>query len=300
MQALQLETYDGPSALKLVDIPEPKARTGEILVDVHAIGINFPDLLATQGRYQHKPALPFVPGCEIAGVVREAPEGSGWSAGQRAAAFVWQGGYAEVAAVPAHALMPVLDDTSLSTAAAIIVNYHTVLFALDRRGKLQEGETAMILGAGGGIGTAALQVARGLGASKTIGGVANEEQAATARDAGADEVIVLEEGRSDGPEDSHRLVVGRLESAPPAARSARATLVGEPRTSRSAGRWARPASGRASGNDLTDCSTAHGHTPPDRFPPTRALGTVLDDLRKLVALSEQERLRKQEVVSCGQ
>ncbi len=196
MRALQLESFDGPSALKLVDVPEPDASEGDVLLDVHAIGINFPDLLATQGQYQHKPELPFVPGCEIAGVVREAPADSGWKAGERAAAFVWQGGYGEVAAVPSHALMRVLDDTPMSTAAAMIVNYHTVLFALDRRGRLQPGETAMVLGAGGGIGTAALQVAKGLGASRTIGGVANDEQIATAKAAGADEVIVLEEGFS--------------------------------------------------------------------------------------------------------
>src|SRR5438105_13644181 len=99
MRAYELQSYDGPSGLKLVDAPEPTSDGG-VLLDVHAIGINFPDLLATQGLYQHKPPLPFVPGCEIAGIVRSAPEGSGWKPGQAAAAFIWQGGYAEVASVP--------------------------------------------------------------------------------------------------------------------------------------------------------------------------------------------------------
>lgn len=165
-----------------------------MLLDVRAIGINFPDLLATQGHYQHKPELPFVPGCEIAGVIRAAPPGSGWRPGERAAAFVWQGGYAEVASVPSHALMAVPEAMDLGAAAAMVVNYQTVLFALDRRGRLEAGEVVLVLGAGGGIGTAALQVARGLEAGKTIGGVANEDQVATARAAGADEVIVIKEG----------------------------------------------------------------------------------------------------------
>jgi NADPH2:quinone reductase len=193
MRAYQLESYDGPSGLRLADLPEPTSGEDEVLLDVHAIGINFPDLLATQGLYQHKPPLPFVPGCEISGVVRSAPDGSGWTAGQRAAAFVWQGGYAEVATISLRALMAVPDGTSLAAAAAMVVNYHTVLFALDRRGKVQPGETVLVLGAGGGIGTAALQVAKGLGA-RAIGGVASEEQRDTAEAAGADDVLVLAKG----------------------------------------------------------------------------------------------------------
>jgi NADPH2:quinone reductase len=196
MRAYQLEKYEGPSALRIVDAPEPTSD-GDAVLDVHAIGINFPDLLATQGLYQHKPPLPFTPGCEIAGVIRSAPEGSGWSPGQHAAAFVWDGGYADVATVPLNALVAVPEGTSLTAAAAMVVNYHTVLFALDRRGHVQSGETVLVLGAAGGIGTAALQVANGLGA-RTIGGVANEEQRATAQAAGADDVIVLSEGFSKG------------------------------------------------------------------------------------------------------
>jgi NADPH2:quinone reductase len=166
-----------------------------VLLDVHAIGINFPDLLATQGLYQHKPEVPFTPGCEVAGVVRSAPEGSGWEPGQRVAAFLWQGGYAETASALPRALVAVPDGTSLSDAAAMIVNYHTVLFALERRGQVKQGEVVLVLGAAGGIGTAALQVAHGLGA-RAIGGVADEGQAETATAAGADDVIVLKEGFS--------------------------------------------------------------------------------------------------------
>jgi NADPH2:quinone reductase len=194
MRAYELHRFDGPSALRLVDAPEPSPGD-DVLLDVHAIGINFPDLLATQGLHQHKPPLPYIPGCEIAGIVRAAPEASEWVPGQPAAAFLWQGGYAEVASVPAHSLVAVPYGTSLSTAAAMVVNYHTVLFGLDRRGHVSEGETVLVLGAAGGIGSAAIQVSHGLGA-RAIGGVANEEQRETALAAGADDVLVLEQGFS--------------------------------------------------------------------------------------------------------
>jgi NADPH:quinone reductase len=195
MRAQELHSYDGPAGLQLVDRPEPEPQADEALVEVHAIGVNFPDLLATKGQYQHKPDLPFVPGCEIAGVIRRAPVGSGWEAGQRIGAFLWQGGYAEVARVPLRAMMPVSDGTELATAAAMVVNYHTTLFALERRGQVREGETVLVLGAAGGIGTAGMQVAKGLGA-RVIGGVADEGQADVASAAGADDVVVLEEGFS--------------------------------------------------------------------------------------------------------
>lgn len=195
MRAFQLTSYEGPGALELVEVPEPEAD-GQVLLEVEAIGINFPDLLITKGQYQHRPEPPFVPGCEIAGVVREAPEGSGWRAGDRAAAFVWDGGYAELAVVPLNALMRLPDAADAATGAGMVVNYHTTYFALRRRGRLQEGETVLVLGAAGGIGTAAVQVAKGLGARVVVGGVADERQAETARAAGADEVVVLGEGFS--------------------------------------------------------------------------------------------------------
>jgi NADPH2:quinone reductase len=194
MLGYQLMNYVGPQGLQLAhDLPEPTPSASEVLLDIHAIGINFPDLLATQGLYQLKAPLPFTPGCEIAGIVREAPSDSGWTSGQRAAAFGWQGGYAETAVVPLRTLMAVPDGTALDAAAAMVVDYHTVLFALARRGAVRDGETVMVLGAGGGIGTAALQVAKGLGAT-VVGGVANAAQAEIAQAAGADHVIVLAEG----------------------------------------------------------------------------------------------------------
>ncbi len=195
MRALELVGFQGPDALRPTDAPEPQADAEGIVVDVRAIGINYPDLLMTQGAYQVKPEVPFVPGSEIAGVVREAPEGSGWELGDRVAAFVWSGGYAERVYVPLNAVFPLPRDMDFRTGAATIINYHTTYFALSRRGQLTEGETLLVLGAAGGIGSAAVQVGRGLGAH-VLGGVANESQLDAAREAGADEVLVLDEGFS--------------------------------------------------------------------------------------------------------
>lgn len=193
MRAFQLNEYSGPDGLALVQLDGPQAAAGEVLLDVHVIGINFPDLLMTKGQYQHKPELPIVPGCEVAGVVASAPPDSGWTEGDRAAAFVWQGGFAEQVAVPLGSLVRVPDATDLESAAAMVVNYHTVHFALSRRGAVAPSDTVLVLGAAGGIGTAAVQVAKGLGA-RVIAGVADAAQVPTAEAAGASEVIVLEPG----------------------------------------------------------------------------------------------------------
>jgi NADPH:quinone reductase len=178
-----------------VELPAPEPAPDAVLVDVRAIGVNFPDLLMTKGQYQFRPDLPTVPGCEVAGQVVRAPEGSGWSTGDRVAAFVWQGSFAEQAAIPLASLGRVPDEVDFAAAATMVVNYHTVLFALFRRGRVQRGETVLVMGAGGGIGTAAVQVALGLGA-RVVAGVADEDQVATARSAGAPDVVVLDRGFS--------------------------------------------------------------------------------------------------------
>jgi NADPH:quinone reductase len=196
MRAFELHSYEGPAGLRPVEIPAPTPDDGHVVLDVGAIGINFPDLLMTRGQYQHRPDLPVVPGCEVAGTVRSAPAGSGWSPGERAAAFVWQGSYAEQVAVPLHTVTRAPAGLDLASTAAMVVNYHTVHFALVRRARVAAGETVLVLGAGGGIGTAGLQVARGLGA-RVVAGVATDQQEATARTAGTDEVVRLEEGFSE-------------------------------------------------------------------------------------------------------
>ncbi|MBX4171491.1 NADPH:quinone oxidoreductase family protein [Rhodococcus pyridinivorans] len=193
MQAFQLNDYTGPNGLVLADIDTPRPSEDEILLRVSAVGINFPDLLMTKGQYQNKPTLPVVPGCEVAGTIISAPANSDWQPGDRAAAFVWQGGFAEQVAVPLNSIVPIPDSIDFESAAAMVVNYHTVHFALARRGGVRPGETVLVLGAAGGIGTAAVQVAKGLGA-QVIAGVRTFGQADIATAAGAPETIILQEG----------------------------------------------------------------------------------------------------------
>ncbi|HKA83452.1 MAG TPA: NADPH:quinone oxidoreductase family protein, partial [Acidimicrobiales bacterium] len=149
--------------------------------------------LQTRGQYQYKPDLPFVPGSEVGGVVISAPEGAAVRRGDRVAAFPFLGAWAETAVAPEHMVFKLPAELDFAQGAALILNYHTAYFSLRLRGRLVEGETVLIHGAAGGVGTAAIQVARGLGA-RTIGVVSSDEKAEVARTAGADEVV-----RSDGP-----------------------------------------------------------------------------------------------------
>jgi NADPH2:quinone reductase len=159
-----------------------------VLVDIKAAGVSFPELLQTRGQYQIKPALPFVPGSEVAGVVREVKWDADVAVGDRVAAFCLLGGWAEVAVAPATFTFKLPEALSFAQGAGLILNYHTAYFALKLRGRLQAGETVLVHGAGGGVGTATLQVANGLGAT-TIAVVSSDAKAAAAREAGADHVL---------------------------------------------------------------------------------------------------------------
>jgi NADPH2:quinone reductase len=200
MRAIQIVEESGPdSALKLVELPEPEPSHmltpgSGVVVDVHAAGVSFPEVLQTRGEYQFKPPLPFVPGSEVGGIVRSAPDDAPLKQGDRVAAFCMLGGFAEVAVAPAFFCMPLADELDFAQGASLILNYHTAYFALRLRGRLKEGETVLVHGAAGGVGTAVLQVAKGLGASKTIAVVSTDEKERVAREAGADEVV-----RADGP-----------------------------------------------------------------------------------------------------
>jgi NADPH2:quinone reductase len=194
MRALQITELSGPeSALSLVDIEEPQPShpltPGRgVVVDVHAAGVSFPELLQTRGEYQLKPPLPFGPGSEVGGVVRSAPEGAAVKAGDRVAALCMLGGFAEVAVAPEHLTFPLPGDLDFAQGAGLVLNYHTAYFSLVTRGRAREGETVLIHGAAGGVGTAAIQVARGLGL-RSIAVVSSAEKEQVARDAGADEVL---------------------------------------------------------------------------------------------------------------
>lgn len=190
MRAVQVTELSGPDALHHADLPEPAADPGLVVVEVAAAGVAFPDLLLSQGRYQVKPPPPFVLGVEAAGVVRSAPEGSGLAAGDRVALF-GMGTWAEVVAVPPELVVRLPEAMTFEQGAGYVMNYHTVHFALGRRGQLRAGETVLVHGAAGGVGTAGLQVAKAMGA-RTIAVVSTDEKAAVARDAGADEVVATD------------------------------------------------------------------------------------------------------------
>ena len=190
MRAVQISTLDGPEAVAVVDVPEP-AADGQVLVEVHVAGLNFPDVLQSRGQYQMKPELPFVPGSEVAGVVRSAPQGAGVAPGDRVAAFSVLGGMAELVAVPPALVFPLPDAVSFEAGAALPMNYLTMHFGLVRRGRLQEGETVLVHGAAGGIGTATIQLAKAYGA-RVVAVVSTEEKGAVATAAGADDVVLAD------------------------------------------------------------------------------------------------------------
>jgi NADPH2:quinone reductase len=199
VRAIQIIELTGPDqALQLDELPEPEPSHmltpgSGVVVDVHVAGVSFPEVLQTRGEYQVKPPLPFVPGSEVGGVVRSAPEGAGLRAGDRVAALCMLGGFAEVAVAPAFLAFKLADQLDFAQGAALILNYHTAYFALKLRGRLEQGETVLVHGAAGGVGTASLQVAKALGA-RTFAVVSSDEKEQVARAAGADEVL-----RSDGP-----------------------------------------------------------------------------------------------------
>ena len=192
MRAVQVLQPTGPADVRVVDVPEPEPGAGDVLVEVHAVGVSFPDLLLSQGRYQVRPEPPFTLGVDVAGTVLSAPSGvPGLEVGARVAGVVSYGGAGERAVVPASAVFPLPGRTSYDEGAALPLNYLTALFALVERGHVREGETVLVHGASGGVGTATLQVARGIGA-RTIAVVSTDEKAAFARSAGADETVLLD------------------------------------------------------------------------------------------------------------
>ena len=210
MRALQITELSGPDgALSLAELPDPDPSHmltpgSGVIVDVHCAGVSFPEVLQTRGEYQLKPPLPFVPGSEVAGVVRSAPEGAQVKAGDRVAAFCALGGFAETVVAPEFFTFPLSSELDFAQGAGLVLNYHTALFALKRRGRLQEGETVLVHGAAGGLGTAACQLAAAYGA-RVIAVVSTPQKGDIARTAGAHEVVAVEGFR----EEVRRLTDGR-------------------------------------------------------------------------------------------
>jgi NADPH2:quinone reductase len=192
MRAVQVVRPEGPAGVDVVDVPEPTPTEGQVLVDVHALGVSFPDLLLSSGQYQLKPEPPFQLGVDFAGVVRSAPDGAGVAAGDRVACVLPYGGGADVVATDPDSVFRLPDALSFEQGAALPMNYLTAQFALgELRGQLKRGETVLVHGAAGGVGTASIQVAKGHGA-RVIAVVSTEEKARVAKDAGADEAVLVD------------------------------------------------------------------------------------------------------------
>ena len=201
MKALVAQELSGPSGLAYTDMDDPAdvADENAVIVDVGAAGVCFPDLLLLRGEYQLRLEPPFIPGMEVAGVVRSAPEDSGFKPGQRVSAFTMLGGFAERVAVAPDQVLPTPDDVDDASAASLLGNYYTMYFALARRGALRWGETVLVLGSAGGVGTAAVQIAKAMGAKRDRDG-------------------------APAASDGLRAVAGRRRGAAPARRLAGAVL----------------------------------------------------------------------------
>ena len=190
MRAAQVVSTTGPGGVEIREVPEPVPGAADVLIEVHSLGISFPDLLLSKGQYQLRPETPFTLGVDVAGVV-VASAGEGFAPGDRVCGVVPYGAAAERAVVPVVSTFPLPDALSFDEGAALPLNYLTAHFALVTRAGLRAGETVLVHGAAGGVGTATLQVAKGLGA-RTIAVVSTEEKAEVARRAGADDAVLLD------------------------------------------------------------------------------------------------------------
>lgn len=189
MHAWLCENPVGVEALTWKELPTPEPKAGEVLIEIKAASLNFPDLLIVQNKYQMKPPLPFVPGSEYAGVVRAVGEGvQHLKVGQNVACLSGTGGFGTHTLAPAALCMPLPDGFGHVDAAAFIMIYATSYHALIDRAALKAGETVLILGAAGGVGTAAIQIAKATGA-RVIAAASTDEKCALCRELGADETI---------------------------------------------------------------------------------------------------------------
>jgi len=194
MRAVICPELGGPEVLRLGDMPVPEPGPGQVRIRVEAASVNFPDVLQIQGLYQFKPDLPFILGGEAAGVVDALGEGvEGFHVGDRVAGLMRWGGFAEYAAAPASTMVKLPDAMDFATGAALGTAYGTSYHALVQRGNIQAGDTVLVLGAAGGVGLSAVQIAKALGA-RVIAAASSEEKRALALANGADEAIDYRSG----------------------------------------------------------------------------------------------------------
>ena len=189
MKAVLCKAHGPARDLVLEDVASPTPKKNEILLDVHAASVNFPDTLIIEGKYQFQPPLPFSPGGEAAGVVAVAGESAGsFKVGDRVMALTGWGAFAEQVAVPFYNVLPIPEGMDFVTASAFGMTYGTSMHALRQRGQLQPGETLLVLGASGGVGLAAVEIGKAMGA-RVIAAASSAEKLQTAKAAGADELI---------------------------------------------------------------------------------------------------------------
>ena len=189
MKAVLCKAFGPAETLVLEEVASPEPKKNEILLDVHAAGVNFPDTLIIEGKYQFKPPFPFSPGGECAGVVAAVGEKiTHMKPGDRVMALTGWGSFAEQVAVPAYSVMQIPKGMDFNSAAAFGMTYGTSMHALKDRGNLQAGETLLVLGASGGVGLAAVEIGKAMGA-KVIAAASSAEKLAVAKAAGADELI---------------------------------------------------------------------------------------------------------------
>lgn len=189
MRAVLCETWGGPETLVVKDIPDPQPGPGQVVVKIHAAGVNFPDVLIIQKKYQVQPELPFTPGAEISGEVLAVGEGvKHLVPGDRVAALCQTGGFAEQIAVDAGRCMKLPEGLAPELAAGLLLAYGTSWHAVRDRAALQPGETMLVLGAAGGVGLAAVEIGKAIGA-RVVAAASTDAKCALARQHGADEVI---------------------------------------------------------------------------------------------------------------
>lgn len=189
MKAIQCVEWGEPSKLVLADLPLPEPGPGQVRIRIAAAGVNFPDALIVQKKYQLQPKLPFVPGNEIAGTIDAVGDDvHDLKAGDRVVAFVGVGGFAQYVCAPAAQTIPIAPGITDEMAAAFTVTYGTSYHALFDRGQLKTGETLLVLGAGGGVGLAAVELGKAAGA-KVIAAASSAEKLAAAKERGADQTV---------------------------------------------------------------------------------------------------------------
>ncbi|WP_265570188.1 NADPH:quinone oxidoreductase family protein [Sphingomicrobium nitratireducens] len=197
MRTLRSHEPGGPETLRLDTIDDPVPGKGQLLVRVKAAAINYPDVLIIEDKYQFKPPRPFAPGGEIAGLVEAVGEGvEGWSEGDRLIAVPGWGGLAEKILVYAKSAIPLPESRSFREGAAMMLTYATSIHALYDRGRLEAGQTLLVLGAAGGVGLAAVELGKARGA-RVIAAVSSPEKARAAREAGADDCVIYGRGPFD-------------------------------------------------------------------------------------------------------